>query len=151
MKTQMDKGIDKDTNNQSNLRGDNNTNNTKITKSNELKPNAKNYITLSIEARKKIIELLSQKPDCIGIKVGLKQKGCSGMMYNIEFAKEGINTSKYDDVMDFEDFNIFIDPKISIFIIGTTMEYVSTDEKSGFEFKNPNEKGKCGCGESFYV
>lgn len=115
------------------------------------KPLSKNYINITDIARIKILEMLSNKKDCIGLKIGLKQKGCTGMMYNIEFAKQNANITKYDDRMDFEGFSIFVDPKISIFIISTTMDYIETDAKSGFEFINPNEKGKCGCGESFYV
>jgi len=115
------------------------------------KPLTKNYIEVSEVARGKILSLVANKSNCLGIKIGLKQKGCSGMMYNIEFAQLGANITKYDDMMVFEGFNLFVDPKLSVFIIGTVMEYFERDDKSGFEFNNPNEKGKCGCGESFYT
>ena len=116
------------------------------------KPLDKNYIKITQNAVDKIKGLLSNSAnEAIGIKVGLKQKGCTGMMYDIEFAKAGINITKYDDCMVFDDFKIFVDPKISVFIIGTTMDYAENDTSSGFNFTNPNEKGKCGCGESFYV
>jgi iron-sulfur cluster assembly protein len=114
-------------------------------------PMRKNYITISDEANIKIVEMLNKYQRYDGIKIGLKQKGCSGLMYNIEFADKSVNVSRYDDLMDFGNFKIYVDPKISMFIIGTQMIYVHTDVKSGFEFINPNEKGKCGCGSSFYV
>jgi iron-sulfur cluster assembly protein len=111
-----------------------------------------NYISLTDEARGKIKSMMEQKTGYLGIRVGIKQKGCSGMVYSIEYAKENLNISKYDDIFILDDeTKIFIDPKISMFIIGLKMDYVVSDTKSGFVFVNPNEKGKCGCGESFYV
>ncbi len=111
-----------------------------------------NYISLTDEARAKIEDMMAKKPEYQGIRVGIKQKGCSGMVYSIEYARQDLNVSKYDDIFVMSDkISIFIDPKISMFIIGLVMDYASSDTKSGFVFVNPNEKGKCGCGESFYV
>ncbi|PPR38595.1 MAG: hypothetical protein CFH30_01048, partial [Alphaproteobacteria bacterium MarineAlpha8_Bin1] len=56
-----------------------------------------------------------------------------------------------DEVVKFDDVSIFIDPKASFFLIGTEMDYEENELESGFKFKNPNEKGRCGCGESFHV
>ncbi|NBX04311.1 MAG: iron-sulfur cluster assembly accessory protein, partial [Alphaproteobacteria bacterium] len=59
--------------------------------------------------------------------------------------------SKFDEVVEKEGVKILIDPKAIMFLIGTEMDYVEEDMKSGFVFRNPNEKGRCGCGESFHV
>ena len=58
---------------------------------------------------------------------------------------------KGDEVVQIEDVKIFIDPKASFFLIGTEMDYEENELESGFKFKNPNEKGRCGCGESFHI
>ena len=56
-----------------------------------------------------------------------------------------------DEVFEFDNIKIFVDPKSSLFLIGTQMDYVEGELESGFKFVNPNEKGRCGCGESFHV
>ena len=94
--------------------------------------------------------------DIIGIKLGVKTKGCSGLAYDVCFATID-NVSKYDELLDSDKIKLFIDPKVSLFLFGTEMDYVHKKTKtgiimeSGFVFNNPNETGKCGCGESFYV
>ena len=111
-------------------------------------------ITVDPLAAVKAVELLSArgKPSA-GIRVGIRTRGCSGMSYTLEYADE---IEDYDEVVDVEtedgeEFKILIDPKAIMFLIGTTMEYQEDKFKSGFEFVNPNEKGRCGCGESFTV
>jgi iron-sulfur cluster assembly protein len=100
-------------------------------------------------ASTKVQELLSSrgKPS-VGIRVGVKQGGCSGLSYYIEYADE---VDKYDEVVEGRGVKILIQPKAVMYLLGTTMDYMDTKIKSGFVFKNPNEKGKCGCGESFHV
>lgn len=83
-----------------------------------------------------------------GIRIGIKTKGCSGMQYNIEYADA---KNPFDEEIHAEDVTIFIDPKAIMFILGTEMDFVDEQMQSGFVFKNPNEKGKCGCGKSFHV
>lgn len=83
-----------------------------------------------------------------GVRVGVRTKGCSGLSYTIEYADE---IGKFDEVVDMQDYKLLIDPKAVMFIIGTEMDYVEDKLKSGFVFRNPNEKGRCGCGESFHV
>lgn len=110
------------------------------------------YLTFTDLALQKIREILVGRDETtIGIKICIKQKGCSGLAYKIEYAERDVNISKHDEVIIAEGTRVFIDPKISLFIIGTTMDYVDEIAKSGFVFINPNEKGKCGCGESFFV
>lgn len=106
-------------------------------------------ITITEAALDRIRGLLQkrQRP-ALGIRIGLKTKGCSGLSYSIEYADE---KSPFDEVVLKDDVTVFIDPKATVFIIGTEMDFVETPVQSGFVFKNPNEKGRCGCGESFHV
>ena len=88
-----------------------------------------------------------EKPT-IGIRIGVRSKGCSGMSYTLEFADA---QQPMDEVVETAGVKLLIDPKASLFLIGTQMDYVEEKLKSGFVFNNPNEKGRCGCGESFHV
>lgn len=83
-----------------------------------------------------------------GIRIGVRTKGCSGMSYTLEFADA---QQPMDEVVETGGVKLLIDPKASLFLIGTEMDYVEEKLKSGFVFTNPNEKGRCGCGESFHV
>ena len=106
-------------------------------------------ITISDAALSRINQLLDKrgKPSA-GIKVGVRTRGCSGLSYSIEYADE---ISKFDEVVEKDGIKVLIDPKAVMFLIGTEMDYVEEQLKSGFIFRNPNEKGRCGCGESFHV
>jgi iron-sulfur cluster assembly protein len=113
-------------------------------------------ITITKPARARIIELLGKrgKPS-VGVKVGIRTRGCSGLSYTVEYADE---IGKFDEVIDVKDeatgessFKLLIDPKAIMFLLGTQMDFVQEKFKSGFTFTNPNEKGRCGCGESFHV
>jgi len=83
-----------------------------------------------------------------GIRIGVRTKGCSGMSYTLEFADA---QQPMDEIVDTGGVKLLIDPKASLFLIGTEMDFVEEKLKSGFVFTNPNEKGRCGCGESFHV
>lgn len=106
-------------------------------------------IVITEAAAERIKVLLSKrdKPS-IGIKVGVKQGGCSGLSYYVEYADE---QGKYDEVIEDKGVKVLVEPKAIIYLLGTTMDYVDEKIKSGFVFTNPNEKGSCGCGESFHV
>ena len=100
-------------------------------------------------AAERVRELLSQRDKpALGIRVGVRSRGCSGMSYTIEYAEE---KGRFDEVVEDKGVTILIDPKATMFLIGTEMDYVEDKLQSGFTFKNPNEKGRCGCGESFHV
>lgn len=114
------------------------------------------YLKVNDEALTQIKEILSKRPEiCEGIRVGVRTRGCSGLSYTIEYAIKDKNISKYDDVVICSDHDqiirIYIDPKASMFLIGSEMIYKKEALSAGFDFINPNEKGRCGCGESFNV
>ena len=109
----------------------------------------KQIIEVTDVATDKIKDLLEKRgKESAGIRVGVKQGGCSGLAYYIEYADE---IDKYDEVIESKGVKVLIQPKAVMYLLGTTMDYVSTNIKSGFVFQNPNEKDKCGCGESFRV
>lgn len=106
-------------------------------------------LTVTPTAVEQITHLLNSrgKPS-LGIRVGIKTRGCSGLSYYIEFADE---KNPYDEVIQLNDVTVLIDPKAIMFVFGIVMDFETNDLESGFTFKNPNEKGRCGCGESFHV
>ncbi len=109
----------------------------------------KQAMTVTDQAAQRIQALLAKrgKPS-VGIRVGVRSRGCSGLTYTLEYADE---KGKFDEVVQDKGVTILIDPKASMFIIGTEMDFVEDKLQSGFTFRNPNEKGRCGCGESFHV
>lgn len=92
--------------------------------------------------------IASRGKETLGVRIGVRTKGCSGMSYTLEFADE---KGEFDEMIEQNGVTILIDPKATMFIIGTEMDYVEEKLESGFVFRNPNEKGRCGCGESFHV
>jgi len=106
-------------------------------------------ITLTDAAAARVKHLMAKSPSGTGgLRVGIKSKGCSGLSYSIEYA-----TAKgaHDEVIEDKGVTIYVDPKATMFILGSEMDYVEDKLQSGFVFRNPNEKGRCGCGESFHV
>ena len=83
-----------------------------------------------------------------GIKVAVKTSGCSGLAYVLEFVDQ---PDPVDQVFDSYGVKVFVDPKSLVYLNGMQMDYVKNGLNEGFEFNNPNQKGECGCGESFTV
>jgi iron-sulfur cluster assembly protein len=82
------------------------------------------------------------------LRIGVKTKGCSGMSYDMSWTDTAAPT---DEIVKDKDLTVLVDRKASLFLIGTVMDYEVKNLTSGFTFTNPNEKGRCGCGESFHV
>ena len=114
------------------------------------KPRVKRQaMTITDAAAARVKELLDKrgKPSA-GIRIGVRTKGCSGLSYTLEYADE---RGKFDEAVEDKGVTILIDPKATMFLLGTEMDYVEEKMQAGFRFTNPNEKGRCGCGESFHV
>jgi iron-sulfur cluster assembly protein len=106
-------------------------------------------LSVTSEAAERVRALLAQRQSpALGIRIGVRSKGCSGLSYTLEFAEE---KGPFDEVVEADGVTILIDPKATMFILGTEMDYVEDKLESGFVFRNPNEKGRCGCGESFHI
>ncbi len=86
----------------------------------------------------------SEKP-VIGLRVGVKNGGCAGMEYTMEWAED---QKPFDEVVEDKGVKVLIDPKAVLFLLGTEMDFQTTALKSGFTFNNPNQTSACGCGES---
>ena len=110
------------------------------------RPQVMSVTPAAAERVKALIE--SRGKPTAGIRIGVRSKGCSGMSYTLEFAD---SQQPMDEIVDTQGVKLLIDPKASLFLIGTEMDYEEEKLKSGFVFRNPNEKGRCGCGESFHV
>ena len=105
-------------------------------------------IFLSENAAEHIRKQLSNRGSGLGIRVGVRTTGCSGLSYVLEFVDE---RNEKDEVFESEGVNIFIDPESFPFLQGITMDYTKEGLNEGFCFANPNSKGECGCGESFHT
>jgi iron-sulfur cluster assembly protein len=110
------------------------------------RPQLMTVTSAAVERAKALIE--GRGKPTAGIRIGVRTKGCSGLSYTLEFADK---QEPMDEVVETQGIKLLIDPKASLFLIGTEMDYEEEKLKQGFVFKNPNEKGRCGCGESFHV
>jgi iron-sulfur cluster assembly protein len=105
-------------------------------------------ITLSDTAAERVTSFLANRGKGIGVRLGVKTTGCSGLAYTMEFVDE---VEQEDQVFEDRGIKIIIDPKSLLYLDGTELDYVKEGLNEGFEFNNPNVKDKCGCGESFTV
>ncbi|MDR3492982.1 MAG: Fe-S cluster assembly scaffold SufA [Ancalomicrobiaceae bacterium] len=86
----------------------------------------------------------SDKP-ILGLRLGIEKGGCAGMSYTLDYVSE---PDPKDDVVEDRGVKVFVDPKATMFLLGTVMDFETSKVSSGFVFKNPNEVSACGCGES---
>ena len=105
-------------------------------------------ITVSDTAKKKIKQLLEKRGKGVGIRVGIKTTGCSGLAYTLEYIKEDKFTP-YDDRIIYSDFIVLVSLKDKVYLRGMVVDYKRNGLNEGFDFQNPNERDRCGCGESF--
>lgn len=105
-------------------------------------------ITLTDKAAERVRASIKARGKGIGIKIGVKTAGCSGMSYVLEFVDE---RNSWDDEYKSLGVSIFVSAKDLVYLQGLVMDWQKTGLNEGFEFINPNETGKCGCGESFTV
>ena len=81
----------------------------------------------------------------VGVRVGIKNAGCAGQSYTLAYVSEPV---KGDDHIEEKGVHVYVEPKATLFLLGTVMDFEEDILKSGFTFKNPNQTGECGCGES---
>jgi len=110
-------------------------------------------LTLTDAAAERVKRLMANAPQngekpVLGLRIGVKTKGCSGLSYVVEYAHD---RKKFEDMVEEKGVKLFIDPTAVMFLLGSTMDYTEDKFQRGFTFTNPNEKGRCGCGESFHV
>ena len=105
-------------------------------------------ISLTQLAAEKIKQQLDRRGKGLGIRIGVKTTGCSGYAYALEY----VDKPKIEDISFVSNsIHVFVDPKSLVFVEGLTMDWQKKGLNEGFEFINPNEKDRCGCGESFRV
>ena len=115
---------------------------------------AKKALMITDNAAVRIRELIQMKPDpesIMGVRVGVRRRGCNGYSYVMNYAEQGEEVGRLDEVVEEKNVKVIVDSKALMFLIGTEMDYVDDEVKSEFVFNNPNSKGTCGCGESFTV
>jgi iron-sulfur cluster assembly protein len=109
----------------------------------------KPIITLTERAAEQVRRLMGKAgSQVLGLRVGVKTAGCSGLQYEIEYASE---QKPFEDRIEDKGVTLFIDPAAVMFLIGSEMDWAEDKFASSFVFANPNETARCGCGESFSV
>ena len=105
-------------------------------------------ITLTEAAAKHVSNYLAKRGSGLGVRLGVKTTGCSGMGYVLEYVDEA---AEEDQVFESYGVSVYVDPKSLVYIDGTELDFVKEGLNEGFQFNNPNVAGECGCGESFSV
>lgn len=105
-------------------------------------------ITLTENAAKRVQDFITKRGKGLGLRLGVKTSGCSGLSYKLEF----VDTKNVDDIEFIShDVSVFVDQKSLQYLDGTSLDYTKEGLQEGFKFINPNVKDECGCGESFTV
>eukprot|EP00388_Colpodella_angusta_P007410 GDKJ01020983.1.p1 GENE.GDKJ01020983.1~~GDKJ01020983.1.p1 ORF type:complete len:156 (+),score=21.81 GDKJ01020983.1:38-505(+) len=113
----------------------------------------KQIFSLTQAAADRVQFLMSQKENAkeiVGVKVGLKKKGCNGLSYTMNYIGND-EIGKLDEVVEDKGVKVIVDANAVMFVAGTEMDYVENETGSEFTFENPNKKSECGCGQSFNV
>ena len=105
-------------------------------------------VTLTQRAADHIGRYLAKRGRGVGLRLGVRTTGCSGMAYKLEYVDEA---AADDQVFEHFGVKVFVDPKSMPYLSGTELDYAREGLNEGFKFSNPNEKATCGCGESFTV
>jgi iron-sulfur cluster assembly protein len=105
-------------------------------------------ITLTERAANHVQNYMTKRGKGVGLRFGVRTTGCSGMAYKLEFVDEPLPE---DQSFESHGVKVFVDPKSLVYIDGTELDFVREGLNEGFKFNNPQEKDKCGCGESFNV
>jgi len=105
-------------------------------------------ITVTAAAAEHVRKYLANRGQGIGLRLGVKTSGCSGMAYVLEFADE---SGADDEVYESHGVQVIVDRKSLVYLDGTELDFVREGLNEGFKFNNPNVKDACGCGESFNV
>ena len=105
-------------------------------------------ITLTDAAARHVTRYLSKRGKGVGVRLGVKTTGCSGLAYKLEFADAA---EPEDIVFESQGLKVLVDPKSLPYLDGTELDYTKEGLNEGFKFNNPNVKDECGCGESFKV
>ncbi|HKJ76322.1 MAG TPA: iron-sulfur cluster assembly protein IscA [Gammaproteobacteria bacterium] len=105
-------------------------------------------ITMTERAADRVRNFLDNRGSGVGLRLGVKTSGCSGMSYVLEFADE---IEEEDQVFEDHGVKIVVDPKSLLYLDGTELDFAREGLNEGFKFNNPNVKDACGCGESFNV
>jgi len=105
-------------------------------------------ITMTERAAEHIRSYLEKRGKGIGLRLGVRTTGCSGMAYVVEFADE---IAANDEVFEQHDLKVVVDPKSLVYLDGTELDFAKEGLNEGLQFKNPNVKDECGCGESFNI
>ncbi|HEY2628307.1 MAG TPA: iron-sulfur cluster assembly protein IscA [Usitatibacter sp.] len=105
-------------------------------------------VSLTTAAAEHVQRYIEKRGHGVGLRLGVRTTGCSGLAYKLEFADE---IQPEDSSFESNGVKVFIDPKSLAYLDGTELDFVKEGLNEGFKFNNPNEKDRCGCGESFNV
>ncbi|MFN4329798.1 MAG: iron-sulfur cluster assembly protein IscA [Limnobacter sp.] len=105
-------------------------------------------ITLTERAAEHVTKFLAKRGKGLGLRLGVRTTGCSGMAYKLEFVD---SANPEDQLFESHGVKLFVDPKSAPYLEGIELDFAREGLNEGFKFNNPNEKARCGCGESFTV
>lgn len=109
----------------------------------------RNVITITDAAAERVKHLLAERGrPALGVRLGTRARGCSGLAYTVDYVDEPVAT---DEVVEDKGIRVYVDQQSLLYLIGLEMDFKEDIFAAGFTFTNPNAKGQCGCGESFHV